>query len=137
MIRTTPERARIINETLPALMQHVDVGDTLLCYGSIPMMNHLTRTIPAIGCSWPELLSAEALNTRLEAQDGYRPAILRQKFNNLGSYWSEATDDYLLAYPHEDKFLTQDKMDAINRFIAANGYRLVWQNQWFALYHSD
>ena len=137
MIRTTPKRARIINETLPALMQHVDVGDTLLCYGSIPMMNHLTRTIPAIGCSWPELLSAEALNTRLEAQDGHRPAILRQKFNNLGSYWSEATDDYLLAYPHEDKFLTQDKMDAINRFIAANGYRLVWQNQWFALYHSD
>ena len=137
MIRTTPERARIINETLPALMQHVDVGDTLLCYGSIPMMNHLTRTIPAIGCSWPELLSAEAFNTRLEAQDGHHPAILRQKFNNLGSYWSEATDDYLLAYPHEDKFLTQDKMDAINRFIAANGYRLVWQNQWFALYHSD
>lgn len=136
MIRTTPERALIINETLPALMQHVEEGDTLLCYGSIPMMNHLTRTVPAIGCSWPELLSAEAFSARLDALGGHRPAILRQKFNNLGPYWSEATDDYLQAYPHEDKFLTQDKMDAINRFMDG-AYHIVWQNQWFALYKAD
>ncbi len=134
LVRTTPDRANIINQTLPAVMQHVHEGDTLLCYGSIPMMNHLTRTLPAIGCSWPELLSAEAFNGRLNALAGHRPVILRQKFNNLGPYWSEATDDYLQAYPHEDKFLTQDKMDVINRFIAANGYRIVWQNPWFAIY---
>ena len=135
-IRTTPERARIINETLSGLSGQLSAGDTLLCYGSIPMMNHLTRTIPAICCSWPELLSADALSTRLDAEKS-RPAILRQKFNNLGAYWSEANDDYLRAYPHEDKFLTQDKMDAINRFIDDNGYRIIWQNQWFALYKAD
>ena len=101
------------------------------------MMNHLTRTIPAIGCSWPELLSADALNARLKAWDGDCPAILRQKFNDLGPYWSEATDDFLQAYPHQDKFLTQDKMDAINRFVAAHSYRIVWQNEWFALYEAD
>ena len=137
LVRTTPERAHIINETLAGLQGRVSTGDTLLCYGSIPMMNHLTRTIPAIGCSWPELLSADALDARLKAWDGDCPAILRQKFNDLGPYWSEATDDFLQAYPHQDKFLTQDKMDAIKRFIAAHGYRIVWQNEWFALYEAD
>ena len=137
LVRTTPERAHIINETLAGLQGRVSTGDTLLCYGSIPMMNHLTRTIPAIGCSWPELLSADALDARLKAWDGDCPAILRQKFNDLGPYWSEATDDFLQAYPHQDKFLTQDKMDAIKRFIAAHGYRIVWQNEWFALYKTD
>lgn len=140
LIRTTPERARIINETLAELAQYIDEGDTLLCYGSIPMMNHLMGAVPAIGCSWPELLSAESLSKRLSQLDGeccdqHRyPAILRQKFNNLGPYWSEATDDYLSAYPHEDKFMTQNKMRALVNFIQARGYRLVWQNKWFALY---
>ena len=137
LVRTTPERAHIINETLAGLQGSVSAGDTLLCYGSIPMMNHLTRTIPAIGCSWPELLSADALDARFKAWDGDFPAILRQKFNDLGPYWSEATDDFLQAYPHQDKFLTQDKMDVINRFVAAHGYRIVWQNEWFALYKTD
>ena len=137
LVRTTPERAHIINETLAGLQGRVATGDTLLCYGSIPMMNHLTRTIPPIGCSWPELLSADAFDARLKALDGDCPAILRQKFNDLGPYWSEATDDFLQAYPHQDKFLTQDKMDAINRFVAAHSYRIVWQNKWFALYKAD
>lgn len=138
LIRTTPERARIINETLSGLSQHVNEGDTLLCYGSIPMMNHLTRTVPAMGCSWPELLSADALDVRLKALGGACPAILRQKFNNLGHYWSETTDDYLNAYPMQDgKFLLQEKVDILNRWITARNYRIVWQNQWFALYKVD
>ena len=138
LIRTTPERAHIINETLPELMQYLNEGDTLLCYGSIPMMNHLTRTLPAIGCSWPELLSAEELAERLNALADDRPAILRQKFNNLGPYWSEPTDDYLTTYSIvDDKFLQQDKMDVLNRWMADAGYRIVWQNKWFALYHPE
>ena len=137
-IRTTPERARIINETLPALKQFVDEGDTLLCYGSIPMMNHLTGTVPAIGCSWPELLSSNALADRLIHLNGKRPAILRQKFNNLGPYWSEASDSYLTSYPIvDDKFLEQDKMDALKQWMADAGYRIVWQNEWFALHTAD
>jgi len=135
LIHTTAERAHIINATLPELMQHVTAGDTLLCYGSIPMMNHLTRTVPAMGCAWPELLSANALSARLAGVGSHRPAVLRQKFNNLGPYWSEASDDYLTTYSHVDgKFLQQDKMDALNHWMDAAGYRVVWQNKWFALY---
>lgn len=138
VVRTTPERALIINETLHGLQPYVHEGDTLLCYGSAPMMNHLTRTVPAIGCSWPELLSAQALAARLDAQGENRPVILRQKFNDLGPYWSEATDAYLHAYPHVDgKFLDQDKMDVINRYINNHGYRIAWHNQWFALYLAE
>ena len=102
------------------------------------MMNHLTRSVPAIGCSWPELLSAEALNARLHALGNSRPAILRQKFNNLGPYWSEPSDAYLTTYSIVDaKFLQQDKMDTLNRWMNAAGYHIVWQNKWFALYSSD
>ncbi len=138
LVRTTPERAQIINETLPELTRLVSEGDTLLCYGSIPMMNHLTGSIPAISCSWPELLSAEALAERLEAMGDERPAILRQKFNNLGPYWSEATDAYLNSYSIvDDKFLQQDKMDTLNRWMTSADYHIVWQNKWFALYKVD
>ena len=141
LIRTTPERARIINGTLAELKKHVAEGEELLCYGSIPMMNHLTGTRPAIGCAWPELLSTQALSARLDNswESNLRlPAILRQKFNNLGPYWSDATDRYLAAYSFtDDKFLTQDKMDALNRWMDSKGYHIVWQNQWFALYKAD
>lgn len=138
LIHTTPERAHIINETLAGLKPYVHEGDTLLCYGSIPMMNHLTRTVPAIGCSWPELLSADALGERLHQMGASRPAILRQKFNNLGPYWSEATDGYLEAYTMpDDKFLLQDKMDSLKNFMILAKYHLIWQNQWFALYEAD
>lgn len=137
-ILTTPQRAQIINETLSGLKPFLHEGDTLLCYGSIPMMNHLTRTVPAIGCSWPELLSAQALNARFGAAGHNRPAVLRQKFNNLGPYWSDPTDDYLTSYTMtDDKFLQQDKMDILNRWMAQGQYRIVWQNRWFALYVSD
>lgn len=137
-IHTTPERAQVINETLAGLQPYVHEGDTLLCYGSIPMMNHLTRTVPAMGCSWPELLSADALKVRLTALEGELPLVLRQKFNNLGPYWSEATDDYLTTYSIvDDKFLQQEKMDALNRWMTTAGYSIVWQNQWFALYSAD
>ena len=134
-IHTTPERAQVINETLAGLQPYVHEGDTLLCYGSIPMMNHLTRTVPAMGCSWPELLSADALTVRLADLEGELPLVLRQKFNNLGPYWSEATDDYLTTYSIvDDKFLQQEKMDAINHWMTTAGYNIVWQNQWFVLY---
>ena len=137
-IHTTPERAQVISETLAGLQPYVHEGDTLLCYGSIPMMNHLTRTVPAIGCSWPELLSADALTARLAALEGERPLILRQKFNNLGPYWSEATDDYLTTYSIvDDKFLHQEKMDALNHWMTTAGYSIVWQNQWFAFYGAE
>lgn len=134
-IHTTPERAQVINETLAGLQPYVHEGDTLLCYGSIPMMNHLTRTVPAMGCSWPELLSADALTVRLADLEGELPLVLRQKFNNLGPYWSEATDDYLTTYSIvDDKFLQQEKMDALNHWMTNAGYNIVWQNQWFVLY---
>ncbi len=137
-ILTTPQRAQIINETLSGLKPFLHEGDTLLCYGSIPMMNHLTRTVPAIGCSWPELLSAQALNARFGAAGHNRPAVLRQKFNNLGPYWSDPTDDYLTSYTMtDDKFLQQDKMDILNRWMAQGQYRIVWQNRWFTLYVSN
>ena len=137
-IHTTPERAQVINETLAGLQPYVHEGDTLLCYGSIPMMNHLTRTVPAMGCSWPELLSADALTVRLAALEGELPLVLRQKFNNLGPYWSKATDDYLTTYSIvDDKFLQQEKMDALNHWMTTAGYNIVWQNQWFALYRAE
>ncbi len=138
LIHTTPERAQVISETLAGLQSYVHEGDTLLCYGSIPMMNHLTRTVPAMGCSWPELLSADALTLRLAALEGELPLVLRQKFNNLGPYWSEATDDYLTTYSIvDDKFLQQEKMDALNHWMTTAGYSIVWQNQWFALYGAE
>ena len=64
-ILTTPERAAIINEVLDGIKPWVHPGDTMLVYGSMPMLNYLTDTRPAMDCCWPELLSSALLTERL------------------------------------------------------------------------
>lgn len=135
-VLTEPARASVVNHALEGLQGQVAPGDTLLCFGSIPMMNHLTATCPAMGCSWPELLSTRMLVERLALLDASRPPVLRQKFDTLGDTWSEPDPNYLTRYPHPDKFRQQDKLNALRTFLQRNQYTEVWHNDHFVLYRA-
>lgn len=134
---TTPERAAIVNDALKGIQPWVKPGDTLFVYGSMPMLNYLTDTRPAMDCCWPELLSTSLLNNRLEKYNGHLPFILRQKFLSMGSTFSEPTDSLLTTYGrHADNnmFYFDTKIAALNDFLTENHYQKVFENTHFVLY---
>lgn len=135
-IHTTSQRAKIINDLLDGIKPFVKSGDEIIVYGSMPTVHFLTSTRPAIGCSWPELLNAQLLNNKLSKCKS-KPIILRQKFNTIGNTWETPSPKFLLDYDSDNDFLTNDKLQVINNFIASNGYNIIWKNSHFALYRCE
>lgn len=132
LLHTSPERAAAVNTMLKGTAPFIAPGDTLMAFGSIPMANYLTRTCPHIGCSWPELLSASMLSSKLNASPA-RPLILRQKFSTIGEAWGEPSDARLCTYDQHNAYMNDKKLDVINHFIAENGYQPIYSDRYFVL----
>lgn len=133
-ILTTAERAAVVNEALQGIKPWVGESDTMLVFGSMPMLNYLTATHPAISCCWPELLTTAMLNERLQAVRSC-PIVLRQKFTSIGQRFSAPTDAMLHTYGKEQSvFCTDSKIGALNRFLSSRHYRKVWESPHFVLY---
>ena len=133
---TLPIRADITNECLQAMKTHgVASGDTMMVYGSAPMLNYLTDTKPAIGCSWPELLPIAALSQRLMGATTAPPRfILRQHFITIGKDWTEPMLDWRNHYEKHNSFMKDEKLAILNDFIEKINYAVVWENDYFTLY---
>ena len=134
-IYTTHERADVINTVLHGIAPHVKPGDTLMAYGSAPLINYLTHTRPYMGCSWVEQLSAPMLEKKLAyAPKTGLPMVLQQKFNNLGPYWSEPTANFSTDYGHQDTYRDNRKLEVLNRFLERWDYRVIYEDSHFILY---
>lgn len=134
-IYTSKERAEVVNDLLEGVRPYLKEGDCLFAYGSIPMLNYLTGTKPFLGCSWPEQFSARTLKRKLEGYEGKKPMVLRQKFNSIGNGAWKADADYLTDCGKESGTLcTNEKNRIIDRYIRMNGYRAVFENDYFVLY---
>lgn len=137
-IRTAPERATRINDMLDTLRRHTRPGDTLLVYGSAPMLNHLTGTVPAIGCSWPELLSAAQTERRLEAASTPPRFVMMLRFRTLGAELGEPSEEFMRgADTPQGHFHTPAKSAVMLRYVEKKGYRLLSETPDFALYRYD
>ncbi len=133
-ILTTPERAAIINEVLDGIKPWVHPGDTMLVYGSMPMLNYLTDTRPAMDCCWPELLSSALLTERLNNVKTL-PIVLRQKFVSIGTEFTAPTDSMLHTYgAAQSAFCIDTKIAALNHFLATHPYRIAYDTPHFTLY---
>lgn len=133
-ILTTPERAAIVNDALKGIQPWVKPGDTLLVYGSMPMLNYLTDTRPAMDCCWPELLSTSLIAERL-SKIAKPPLVLRQKFVSIGTKFSAPTDSLLQTYgDSKSTFCSDTKIAALNDFLTENHYQKVFENTHFVLY---
>lgn len=134
-IHTTPQRAAVVNGMLAGIAPWVSAGDTLMVYGSMPVVNYMTATRPYMGCSWPELLSAGLLRSKLDkaAHSQPLPAVLRQRFNTIGQYWGRPAPD-LGHYNEKMPFLDDAKLAALNAFLRRNHYRAVYRDTHFILY---
>ena len=133
-VLTTPERKRIVDDLLTGIAPHVHEGDTLMAYGSLATINHLTGTRPYIGCSWPEQLSAAALERKLKEADGPLPWLLQQKFNTIADVWPEPSDTYLMEYGEETVYHRNSKLKVMAQFRQEHGYVAVFENSHFVLY---
>ncbi len=134
-IHTTKQRADVLNTLLHGITPHVKPGTTLMAYGSAPLINYLTHTRPYIGCSWVEQLSAPMLEHKLAyAPKTGLPLVLQQKFNNLGPYWSEPSDDYRTNYGHQDIYRDNRKLEVLNDFLEKYDYQVIYEDSHFVLY---
>ncbi len=133
-ILTTPQRAAVLNHMLAGIKPWVGAGDTLMVYGSAPIINYMTATRPDLGCSWPELLSPALLQHKLAtASHGPLPIVLRQKFNTIGQQWGPPTTD-LAHYNVKSPFLDDAKLHSLNTFLHNNHYRVAYSDPYFILY---
>jgi len=133
-IRTSPERARRVNAMVSAVRRHVAPGDTLLVYGSAPMLNHLTATVPAIGCSWPELLTPGLLDHKLGAADA--PAnVLLLRFRTLGSEWGSGSDAFMAGDSvSANLFHNPEKSGIMLAYLSSGRYYVVEKDSDFILF---
>lgn len=112
-LRTTKDRAEAINQSLPAIRSFVHPEDTLLVYGSAPMMNYLTHTRPAGGMCWPgEGFFVKPFETA--------PKILIHKF-----------DDFAEPTRQTCGIPTGNQM--LDAYIQEHQYQIVWENPYFIL----
>lgn len=134
-IYTTPARAAVVDSMLRGIEPWVSAGDTLMVYGSMPLVNYMTDTRPYMGCSWPELLSAGLLRSKLDkaAAAGPLPAVLRQRFNTIGQHWGRPAPD-LDHYNVRSPFLDDAKLAVLNAFLRRHHYRIAYSDPHFVLY---
>ncbi len=136
MLHTTPQRAAVINGMLRGIGPYVHKSDTLLAFGSIPLVNYLTGTCPAMGCSWPEQMSPTMLGRRLDSLSatGRLPLILQQKFTTIGKQWGLPSERSLYTYEKHNVYLDDRKLSAVRSFVRCNGYKIAYSDRYFVLF---
>lgn len=126
---TTEERAHVVQGLVDELPHYVKKGDYVLAYESIPMVYYLTGSRPYLDNSWPDLYNpdqfSEKLNQSLEER-GVLPVVVRAKFSTRDSFWPSNTKPI----GDESDLIRRTAME---RFIEAHDYRLVWNNEFFEI----
>lgn len=134
-VYTTPERAAVINELLNESARHIQPGDTVMMYHSIPLLHYLTNTRPFLRNAMPWLYEgsffANELRNTVE-KTGTIPVIVRQLIKTVGdaSYWPNPP----LEFDETWASINSKRDEALENFLREFGYREVWSNGVFAIY---
>ncbi len=122
-IFTTEERAHVVQGLVDELPLYIKKDDYVIAYGSIPMVYYFTGSRPYLDNSWPDLYDSgqfsDTLNQSLK-EKGVLPVIVRAKFDTRSFNWPEKTK------PIEESYVME-------QFIAAHGYTLAWNNEFFEI----
>ena len=133
----SPQRAKIVDETVNLLDKYVSPGDTLFVFGSAPMFNYLTDTRPYLGNSWPELFSSSRLGDLLEEEEkkGIYPVICVQRFRTIGETWGTPSDEFMKGEGSDSNvFHNSDKWIVISDFLRRNNYQKADSTANFVIY---
>lgn len=130
---TSVQRKRVIDALVKELNHFVQPGDTLMVYGSAPMLNYLTHTQPWIGTSWPESTTRSYLSRHIADAKGH-PVIAIVKFNTIGPGFGSPTDDFARGGGEQHFFHNRAKSAVIYEFIESHGYRPVYDGEYMVIY---
>lgn len=133
-ILMSEERAEVTDEVLRALDRYVSPGDTLVVYGSAPMLNYLTSTRPFMGNSWPEQMSASRLDFMLKKEEkkGNFPVVCVQRFRTIGDSWGAPSDAFMRGEDADSNvYHSAKKWVVMEDFLNRNGYKKVAATPYF------
>jgi hypothetical protein len=128
-VHTTPERAAVIESLLAVLKDHVNKGDYLLTFESIPMVNYVTETRPYLYNSWPILYLPPEFRRALEKARSRRPVlpvIVLAKVQMRSKTWPDSGG------LSGDEIAAGDRA-LLHKFIEEKDYRTVWENEAFQI----
>jgi len=131
-VRTTRERAKVLDELLAESSKYIKPNDYVIAYEDIPLFYTLTNTRPYIKNSWPRLYDRSTLEMELNEalkEKQILPFIVYQKLQTLPSpYWPDLGQD------NSSFELDKPKNAPIKKFLEKNHYQLVWENIAFKIY---
>lgn len=130
-IHTQHYRAAAIDSVLSSLAGRVAAGDTMLVFSNSPMLNALTRTLPAFGNSWPGLLSQNEFEARLGAMSARTPVLVE---NFVGENWEHRSYPHLGEDTEKNLNTGNRKLHALDRWLIAHHYRRTLSTGYFSLY---
>ena len=132
---TDKEKADAMDELLSALNKYVKKDDYLLAFESLPMVHYLTETRPYMGVSWVWSYPPESFKKQLDKAVATTPlpVVLRQKSQPIGGFWTvpDTADKNVKSYSY---FYDPKRIEYFEAFLRDNNYRMVWENDLFAIY---
>ncbi|WP_460218181.1 hypothetical protein [Psychroserpens sp. MEBiC05023] len=138
-IYTTNERAKVINDVLKELENHVEPNDYMFVYDSAPMLHFLTETRPYTYNPWVWIYDHVSFEQKLKLAETNivtLPIIVQQKFTAIWEF-SEPIDDYLAEDKPYSNTYDPGRAKAMNSFIERNAYKIIWSNDYFNIYKSS
>lgn len=137
-IRTSPERARVLNELLEESNKWIKPNDHVLAYDMIPLYHFMTDTRPYVRNPAPWFYLESDFKTQLEKaenRDGNLPVIVRQKTLTIGegSSWPEKGAGF--DYRELPRNLGRNAI--LGEFMQKHAYRKIWENEVFEIHRAD
>lgn len=129
-VLTTPERASVVQELLPALGSRVHAGEPLLLHGGCALVHLLTDTRPVLGSTWNGVYDPprfHELLVRFGRSDADLPLVLLSKGSCRDREWPLSRG----VKPGEVA-----KRKLLRKFLHARDYALVWQNEYFEIWEA-
>jgi len=130
---TSKDKAEAMNELLSVLNKYVEKDDYLLAFESLPMINYLTETKPYIGNPWVRSYTFQNFKKHLDQAVATipLPVVLEQKCQPVGGNWTVPDTADKSSNPF---IYSLDRIEYFEAFLRNNNYKIVWENDLFAIY---
>jgi hypothetical protein len=132
---TSKEKCAMMDDVLRHLALFVKDDDYLLCFQSTPMVHYLTHTKPYLYNPWIWCYGVNVMEKQMERakKELPLPVILREKCQPIGGNWNRIDVSFNSTDVPNSYLHNNGRINLINRFIAENGYKIVWENNFFMI----
>jgi len=131
-IRTTPERARVLNELLAELDSRVQPNEYMIAFEHVPLLHFITRTRPYARGPWPLVKRPEVLGRALEQAelDGLPlPVVVRANGDPCSTMWPAGS----AAVERSQRMRHIEGRKYMDAFLLRHAYRVAWSNEGFEI----